>query len=437
MELFVLGANHTTAPVDVRDALAMDTEETARFVRRVREHHASVAELVVLSTCNRTEIYGATTNLDEANKALRDAVGDQKGVTYMQNGDYTYLREGRGAARHLFRVASGLDSLMLGEPQILGQVKNALLAAEEGGGPGATLMRLFQCASHAGKRTRTETAIGRGALSVAYAGVAMATKVFGDLSRHRVLVVGAGETGALAGKYLAKEHPEDLVVVNRTHERAVELAKALGGRARAMGELDQALLEADVVVTATASPEPLITTAMLEPVIKARRSRPLVLVDVASPRDVDPGVGRLDSVFLYDLDALEKIVEQNRAARAKEIPKAERIVEEELDFFFEWYETLAVTPMIRALRHAFEEIGQRETLKHAKHFHRSDREMLERYTRSLINKLLHRPTIRIKELDRSSTEGITKLSAVQDLFQLHSDPSEGSPTESHDKRQSQ
>jgi glutamyl-tRNA reductase len=437
MELFVLGANHTTAPAEVRDALAMDSAETVRFVRNVRERHGSVAELVVLSTCNRTELYGATTNLAEASKALRHAVGDQKGVTHMQNGDYTYLREGRGAARHLFRVASGLDSLMLGEPQILGQVKEALLAAEEGAGPGPTLMRLFQCASHAGKRARSETAIGRGAMSVAYAGVVMATKVFGDLSRHRVLVVGAGETGALAGKYLAGEHPEELVVVNRTHERAVELAEALGGKARAMSELDQALLEADVVVTATASPEPLITTAMLEPITKARRSRPLVLVDVASPRDVDPGVGRLDSVFLYDLDALAKIVEQNRAARTKEIPKAERIVEEELDFFFEWYATLAVTPMIRALRHAFEEIGQREAIKHAKHFHRSDREMLERYTRSLINKLLHQPTLRIKELDSTTADGITKLSAVQDLFHLESDSPEKSRTEPHTKRQSQ
>jgi glutamyl-tRNA reductase len=265
----------------------------------------------------------------------------------------------------------------------------------------------------------------------------MATKVFGDLSHHRVLVVGAGETGTLAGKYLADEHPQDLVVVNRTYERAVELAESLGGKARAMSELGQALIEADVVVTATASPEPLITTAMIESVIKDRRSRPLVLVDVASPRDVEPGVGRLDSVFLYNLDALEQIVEQNRAARAKEIPKAERIVEEELEFFFEWYGTLAVTPMIRALRHAFEEIGQREALKHAKHFHRSDREMLERYTRSLINKLLHRPTIGIKKLDSTSAEGITTLSAMQDLFQLQPDSSKQSRTDSHDKRPSQ
>ena len=200
MELFVLGANHTTAPVEVRDALAMDAEEMSQFVRGIRERHGSLEEIVVLSTCNRTEFYGSATDVDAANKTLREAVASHKGVTYLQNGDYTYLRAGRSAAKHLFRVAVGLDSLMLGEPQILGQVKDALAVAEQSGGPGACLTRLFQCAAHVGKRARNETGIGRGAMSVAYAGVAMASKVFGDLSRHSVLLVGAGETGGLAGK---------------------------------------------------------------------------------------------------------------------------------------------------------------------------------------------------------------------------------------------
>ena len=199
-----------------------------------------------------------------------------------------------------------------------------------------------------------------------------------------------------------------------------------------MDELDQALLDADVVVTATASREPLIDAGMIESLMKARSHRPMVLVDVASPRDVDPEVGRLDNIFLYDLDALEQIVEQNRAARSKEIPMAERIVEEELDFFFKWYATLAVTPVIRALRGSFEEIGRREAHKHAKHFHRSDREMLERYTHALINKLLHRPTIRIKELNQSTADGVTKLSAVQDLFQLSLEAPESSRAEPDD-----
>ncbi len=418
MDLLVLGANHTTAPVKVRDEVAMDADNASAFVERIRKDDAAVAEIVVLSTCNRTELYASTMDVSSADRTLREAITCQKGVPHFNKGDYTYLRTGRGAARHLFRVASGLDSLMLGEQQILGQVKDALAIAERNGGPGVYLTRLFQAAAHTGKRSRHETAIGRGAMSVAYAGVAMASKVFGDLSRRRVLVVGAGETGALAATHLAKEHPVELVVTNRTPERAEELAKKLHGRSRPIEELDQALQDADVVVTTTASSTPLITAAMIDPIMKARGRRPLVLVDVASPRDVDSAVGRLDDVFLYDLDALEQIVEQNRSARSKEIPKAERIIEEELNFFFDWYESLAVTPIIKALRQTFEEIGKREVHKHAKHFHRSDREMLERYTRSLISKLLHQPTVRIKGLDRSTQDGITKLSAVRDLFQL-------------------
>ena len=418
MDLLVLGANHTTAPIKVRDDVAMDADNASDFVQRIRKDDAAVAEIVVLSTCNRTELYASTTDVSGVDRRLREAIGCHKGVPHFGNGDYTYLRTGRGAARHLFRVASGLDSLMLGEQQILGQVKDALSIAERNGGPGIYLTRLFQSAAHAGKRARHETAIGRGAMSVAYAGVVMAGKVFGNLSRHRVLVIGAGETGALAATYLAKEHPAELVVTNRTPERAEELAKKWNGRSRPIEELDQALLEADVVVTATASSTPLITAAMLDPIMKARGHRPLVLVDVASPRDVDPAASRLDNLFLYDLDALEQIVEQNRAARSTAIPRAERIIEEELDFFFDWYKSLAVTPMIKALRHTFEEIGRRELHKHAKHFERSDREMLERYTRSLISKLLHHPTVRIKDLDRSTADGIAKLSAVRDLFQL-------------------
>ncbi len=436
MDLLVLGANHTTAPVKVRDDIAMDADNASDFVQRIRKDDAAVAEIIVLSTCNRTELYASTMDVTGADRMLREAIGCHKGVPHFHNGDYTYLRTGRGAARHLFRVAAGLDSLMLGEQQILGQVKDALSIAERNGGPGVYLTRLFQSAAHAGGRARHETTIGSGAMSVAYAGVALAGKVFGDLSRHRVLVIGAGETGALAATYLAKEHPVELVVTNRTPERAVELAKKLNGRSRPIEELDQALQDADVVVTATASSTPLITAAMIEPIMKTRSRRPLVLVDVASPRDVDSAVSRLDNVFLYDLDALEQIVEQNRSARSKEIPKAERIIEEELNFFFDWYEALAVTPMIKALRQTFEEIGQREVDKHARHFHRADRERLERYTRSLISKLLHQPTVRIKGLDRSTKDGITKLSAVRELFQLPEVDLNDKPNEPDDRKPS-
>jgi glutamyl-tRNA reductase len=418
MELMALGTNHTTAPADIRDALFMDSEEVAQFLRRLRTPAESTSELVVLSTCNRTELYAATTNAAATERELRATVTELKGVDCLENGDYSFCHSGKSAALHLLRVASGLESLMVGEPQILGQVKDALTVAEDNKAPGALLTRLFNTAVHTGKRARSETVIGRGAVSVAYAAVVMARKVFADLSKHKVLVLGAGETGKLAAKHFHDEKPAKLTVMNRTFKRAARLAEDLDGDARPFEELSEALVEADVVVSATASPEPVITTEHMESAVKARGRRSVVLVDIASPRDIDPAVSRLANVFLYDMDALESVVKQNRAARVKEIPKVERIVDDELNRFCEWVHTLEVVPVVRALRRTFLEIGERETLKQAKRFHRTDREALKKYTQALINKLLHHPTLRIKELDRSTTVGFGKLAAMRDLFGL-------------------
>jgi glutamyl-tRNA reductase len=250
----------------------------------------------------------------------------------------------------------------------------------------------------------------------------MAAKVLGDLSRKQVLVIGAGETGTLVARHFTKERPAGLVVVNRTAERACTLADQLGGRARRFEELEEALREVDVVVSATAAPSAVIERAMLQAVMKTRRTRPLVVVDIASPRDVEPEAGDLDNVFLYDLDSLQSIVEQNREARAREVPKAERVVEDEVEHFMDWYRALQVKPMIRALRQSFEEIGEQEAQRHAKHFDETGREVLARYTRSLINKLLHHPTVRIKQVDRTTSDGMAMLSAVEELFKLEDEP---------------
>ncbi|MFQ5704452.1 MAG: glutamyl-tRNA reductase [Gemmatimonadales bacterium] len=418
MQLVGLGASHATAPAKVRDALAMDADEITSVATRIRSTEEHVAEVVVLSTCHRMELYAAVSDLAEGSRVLRSAVTAQKTVDYFENGKYTRQRTGRDAARHLLRVACGIDSLMIGEPQILGQVKDALLLADRAGTCGALLNRLFNAALHAGKRARAETAIGHGAVSVAYAAVGMACKVFGDLSKKTVLLVGAGETGKLLGLHLHDESPLRITVMNRTFENAESLAADIGGIAKPIDQMQTALEDADVVVTATASGEPIITSAIVESIAKSRTRRPMLIVDIASPRDVDPAVGKLPNVFLYDLDALQVIVEQNRAARAREIPKVEQIVTEELDRFFQWYGTLAVLPTVRHLRRMFEEIGEREVRKQAKYFHGSDREALEKYTRALINKLLHEPTLRLKELDQSTSDGIAKLAAVHDLFHL-------------------
>ncbi len=420
MQLIGLGTSHTNAPADIRDALAMDPADTAALIAQIREATDCISEVVVLSTCHRTELYASVTDIEKGPRALRSAVTARKKVDYFENGKYTVSREGRDAAQHLFRVACGIDSLMIGEPQILGQVKDALSLAERNSSCGVLLNRLFHAAVQAGKRARTETAIGRGAVSIAYAAVEMARKVFGNLTHKNVLILGAGETGKLAALHLRDTSPQRITVMNRTFTKAELLAAEVGGVALQIDQLQSALGDADVVVTATAADKPLITTDIVERITKSRARRPMLIVDIASPRDVDPAVGALSNIFLYDLDALQIIVDQNRAARSKEIPKIEHIVNDELDRFFEWYGTLEVIPTVRSLRRTFAEIGEREARRQAKQFHRGDRETLERYTQALISKLLHEPTIRLKQLDKSSSDDLSKLAAIRDIFRLTS-----------------
>jgi len=311
-----------------------------------------------------------------------------------------------------------VDSLMVGEPQILGQVREAFDLAEKHRGAGALLTRLFNTAVHVGKRARTETEIGKGTVSVAYAAVEMAQKIFDGLENHGVLVIGAGETGALAARHFADAKPRELTVVNRTFEKAQELAADLGGRALPWEEMDRALVNARVVVAATGAPEAILDQKRMEAVLKRSDRGPKVMVDISNPRNIHPKVGDLDRIFLYDLDALESIAEQNRARRRKEIPKVEGIVAEEVDRFLAWYDSLEMVPVIRALRGRFEEIAGKEMQKQAKNFHPSDREALKEYTRALLNKLLHQPTTRIRNVEPSSSHGLHKLVAIQELFEL-------------------
>ncbi len=420
MDLLLIGVSHKTAPLEVRDELVMDPDELSTFLPQLRTGKNAVEEVVILSTCNRTELYGVVEDREREReeKFLRNAVNEYKGITHLNNGDYTYSRTGRSAAVHLFRVASGLESMMVGEPQILGQVRESIETARSGGTAGVLTTRLFNAAVTSGKRARSETAIGEGAVSVAYAAVRRTKKVFDDLSRHKVLIVGAGDTGTLAARHFNEEGSGGLIVINRTLEKAEELAEELGGTAVAWEELESALVEADVVVSATASPEPVISLEQMKRVRKERGRRPQVIIDIAAPRDVESEIAALDNIFLYDMDALQSIVEQNLKRRRKEIPKVESIIEEEVDRFFEWYDSLAVTPLIKALRAAFDEIGTIQVKKQGRHFGASQRDELEIYTRSLINKLLHNPTLKIKGLDPTSHAGFTRLAAIQELFNL-------------------
>lgn len=421
MELIVLGTSHETAPAEIRDQVQFSTGDVEAFSGRLRGSRADVLELSVLSTCNRTEIYSLVRDPVAGDALIREAIEAQKGVPYMGNGKYTYRLEGPDSVRHLFRVAAGIESLMVGEPHILGQVRDAFKLADHNRTSGAVMSRLFDAAIHVGKRARTETEIGKGTVSVAYAAVEMALKVFDGLEKHTVAVVGAGETGALVAHHLAHHNPARLIVLNRTLSRAEALASELGGEAWSFDRLEDVLAEASVVVTATASTEPVLQTDHLNAVTKRRGRKPLVLVDISNPRNIDPAVGKIDSIFLYDIDALEAIADQNRARRAKEIPKVERIVEEEVAAFFAWYDSLQVVPVLRALRDRFHQVGAEEAARQSRRFSKADREALEAYTRSLVNKLLHQPTTRIRNIDAASHHGVHKLVAIQELFELELD----------------
>jgi len=418
MDLIVLGVSHKTASAQIRDEVQMHPEEMGEFYARLKGHWDLIREVAVLSTCNRTEFYGFVKDRAEADQALREAIDEQKGVSHLSNGKHTYSWAGRETVRHLFRVASGLDSLMIGESQILGQVRDAFGVADQHRATGALLTRLFNTAVHVGKRARTETEIGKGTVSVAHAAVEMAQKILDRLERYSVLVIGAGETGALVARHFADAQPKVLTIVNRSFERAQELAEDLGGRARPWEEMDGALVEAQVIVTATGAREPIIDARRMVRALKRSIRGPKVVVDISNPRNVHPNAGDLDRLFLYDLDALESIADQNRARRRREIPKVEGIIVEEVDRFLAWFESLDMVPVIRALRGRFQEIADKELERQVKNFDSADREALKEYTRALLNKLLHRPTTRIRGVGASSAHGIHKLVAIQELFEL-------------------
>jgi glutamyl-tRNA reductase len=417
LELLLLGVNHRSAPVALRERLAFSPEETHQALGTLRTSPA-VKEAMILSTCNRTEVYALAHDPAAGEEAIRSRLMTTKGADLLAPGNHRYRLEHRQAVRQLLRVTTGLDSMVLGEMQILGQVKAAYAMAQESGTAGLLLERLLAVAIHAGKRSRAETEIGAGSVSVASAAVSLATKVFGQLDGRRVLVVGAGETGSLAARHFAAERPGALLIANRSLERAEKVAQELSAQALPLAGLAETLPQADVVLCATRSAEPLITDLMVQAAMAERPRRSLLLVDLAIPRDVEEAAGRRDNVFLYPIDALRTIVDHNLARRQGEVPRVEAIVEEECDRFFAWLNGLGVTPVVRELREQYERVRQAEVSKSLRHFSAPDQERVERLTRALVNKLLHRPTTHIKGIDLGTEQGLDRLDTVRELFGL-------------------
>ncbi len=434
MSLAVVGLSHHTAPLDVRERLVFTPQQAERAMIELKSTGAA-AEAVILSTCNRTELYFVEPVAEDASaaergtaaSASRDAaevlLAERAGVAPEKLREYLYHHRARAAAAHLFRVVTSLDSMVLGEAQIQGQVKAAYeLAASLQSSPmtGPILSRLFQTALSVGGRVRNETALGMGAASVPAAAVELAKKIFGSLKGRRALVLGAGEMSELALTALTGEGVEGVVVVNRSPQRAQELADKVGGRAVPYDALGDMLAEADIVATATSAPHAVITRPLMAKALSGGPRNPLLILDIALPRDVEPAVGELDNVFLYDIDDLTQIVDENLERRKSELPEAERMVSATVDEFWAWYTSLEVVPLIRALRGRAESLRRVElekTFRRMQHLSPEDREAVEVLTKQLLNKVLHQPTVRLREA-ASNGKGPGVVEAARYLFQI-------------------
>ncbi|HVE83281.1 MAG TPA: glutamyl-tRNA reductase [Myxococcales bacterium] len=418
MELCCAGLSYRTAPLAVRERLALSADGQARLLARLGERGL---EALVLCTCNRAEVYAAGPTAEEALQAAQEALCEAGGA---EASAHLYGHKGEEAALHLFRVCCSLDSMVLGEAQIFGQVKDAYERALGAGSAGGELSRACQAAFSCAKRARTETGIGRAATSMASAAVDLSRRIFGDLAGRPALVVGAGEIGELAARHLAQARCK-LLIANRTLDRAQALASAVGAAARPFEELHALLHSVDLVVCSTASPVPLFTRDNVVPAMKARRHRPLLLVDLAVPRDVAPGVhGSAEGVYAYDVDDIQQVIDENVAARASEAARAEQIVAEEVARYVRARAVRDGVPVLAQLRQRAEQIARAEaerTLQHLPELSEKQRKSVEAMGMAIVNKLLHQPTAKLRALDPSGQPS-PLADAAAELFGLEEAP---------------
>jgi len=431
--LFLLGVSHRTAPVDLREKLDFSSRDLGAAVEALVAR-SSAAESVVLSTCNRSEIYIASTDSDHARDEVVAFLSDYHQLPRDAFLPHLFAHRDMAAARHLFRVAAGLDSLVVGEPQILGQVKEAFQTAAERHCTGPLLSKTFHWAFGVGKRVRSETALGEGAVSVSFAAVALARKIFGRLEGRRVLVVGAGEISALTAQHLRSQGVAEIVITSRTHAHADALAAQVEGRTVPWDDMRRAIADADIVLTATGSQRPIISRDDVRAVTGRRRSEPLFIIDVAVPRDVDPAVSDIEQVFLYNVDDLQGIVQENLARRGAEIARAEAIVAEEVSRFTVWQRSRRAIPTVVALRQRFDDVRRAELQRLEPRLSAlppDARARLDEVTRLIVEKLLLEPTEQLKALPDEETQAVY-TEAVNRLFRLGDGDSAGASAQQGD-----
>ena len=416
MHLSVLGINHHSAPVDVRERVAFAPETMVDALNDARES-LGIDELVILSPCNRTEIYAAT---ESGDGHLLRWLSDYKRAPMEQLARCAYDSQGDEAIAHMIRVASGLDSLVLGEPQILGQVKSAFTVAREAGSVGSVLNSAFQHIFAVAKRVRTETAIGQNPVSVAYAAVSLAQRIFSDLAEVNALLIGAGETIELVAQHLRQKNIGAITVANRTLSRAADLARAHGAQAILLSDIHDHLPRADMVISSTASQLPILGKGAVESALKQRRHKPMFMVDIAVPRDIEPEVAKLNDVYLYTVDDLKDVIEENLRHREEAASHAETIIREGVESWRKQLRAQNAVGTIRAFRQSVEQLRDAELDKALTALQRGQpaEEVLTALARSLTNKLLHTPTLRLKKAGEEGRDDHIRL--AHELFDIQS-----------------
>jgi glutamyl-tRNA reductase len=426
-ELLALGISHKTAPVALRERLAFTETEAAEFARVAAETD-EVREAVVISTCNRTEVYLVVGDAVRAEADVLGLLARRASIRPTELAEAIYSPRNCDAARQLYRVTAGLESMIVGEAEIQGQVRRAHEAAMAVGATGPLSNRLFAAALTTGKRVRSETAIGASRVSVPSVAVDLALSVLGELERRHVVVLGAGETSELTARALAEQGAGTIFLANRHADRALSLARRFGGQVVGLEELPDQLLQADIVLSSTSSPHPIVGSEELELVMAERPGRPLLCIDIAVPRDIDPGCGELEGVTLYDIDDLQAVVARNLSSRAEEAPRALEIVEEEIHRFARWLGQLDTLPTVAALREHGERIVEQVLQENSGRWQSAssrDVARVQEIARAVMSRLLHEPTIRLRSLD--GDRGHASLELVRELFGLREDEAAEQP----------
>nr|MDH3084035.1 glutamyl-tRNA reductase [Bacillus subtilis] len=419
MHILVVGVDYKSAPIEIREKVSFQPNELAEAMVRLKEEK-SILENIIVSTCNRTEIYAVVDQLHTGRYYIKKFLADWFQLSKEELSPFLTFYESDAAVEHLFRVACGLDSMVIGETQILGQVRDSFKTAQQEKTIGTIFNELFKQAVTVGKRTHAETDIGSNAVSVSYLAVELAKKIFGNLSSKHILILGAGKMGELSAENLHGQGIGKVTVINRTYLKAKELADRFSGEARSLNQLESALAEADILISSTGASEFVVSKEMMENANKLRKGRPLFMVDIAVPRDLDPALNDLEGVFLYDIDDLEGIVEANMKERRETAEKVELLIEETIVEFKQWMNTLGVVPVISALREKALAI-QSDTMdsieRKSPHLSTREKKLLNKHTKSIINQMLRDPILKVKELaaDADSEE---KLALFMQIFDI-------------------